>query len=727
MNKFPFYKQHDRKDCGPTCLRMIAKHYGKSYSLQYIREKSSITREGVSLLGISYAAEKLGFRTVGAKLNFDQLEEIILPCIVHWQFKHFVVVYKIKKNTVYVADPSFGLLTHSVDDFINFWTGNNSKDAFGRALLLEPMPRFYQLEEDTPKIGLSFFGGYFTPYRRYYFQLFLGLLTGMIFSLIFPFLTQAVVDVGINTQNINFVNVILLAQATLALSSTILSFVRSWIFLHISTRINVSIISDYLTKLMSLPISFFETKMIGDIIQRIGDNSTIYSFISGTTLNTVFSFLNLIVFSLIMAYYSMKILIIFFIFSILYGGWVILFMKKRKEFNFKMFEKNSQRQTSIIQMINGIRDIKLFNFETQKRWEWESIQAQSFAINIKQMKLNQIQQVGGFFLDQTKNIFISYLAAKSVISGEMTLGMMLSMQYILGQLNAPISQFIGLINSYQDARISLERLEDVYLRKDEQETSNNNTTELLSKNESIALENLSFGYENIASRYVIKDLSLIIPEGKITAIVGYSGSGKTTILKLLLRFYEPSEGKIKVGDFDMKSVDVKAWRDKCGVVLQDGYLFADTIASNIAMGDDDITLEKLEYAAKIANIDEYINSLALGYNTILGTEGTGISQGQRQRILIARAIYKDPKYIFFDEATNSLDTNNEKKIVENLDSFFKGRTVVVIAHRLSTVKNADQIVVLDKGGIIEKGSHTELIRNKGSYYELVKNQLDLDA
>jgi ATP-binding cassette, subfamily B, bacterial len=727
MGKFPFYKQHDLKDCGPTCLRMIAKFYGKTYSLQNIRDKSVLTREGVSMLGISRAAEQLGFRTMGARLTFDQLNKVPLPCIAHWRTDHFVVVYKIQNKKIHVADPNFNLVTYDMPHFVEGWAQNKSETPKGGVLLLQPTPTFYDLEEDKKSFGLGFFLRYFTPYKRYYGQLILGLFAGLVFSLIFPFLTQAIVDVGINNQNIGFVNLILIAQATLALSSTVLGFVRSWIFLHMSTRINVAIVSDYLAKLMRLPLSFFENKMIGDILQRINDNARIYAFFSNKTLDTLFSLFNLVIFAAIMAYYSLKILAVFVFFSILYAVWVVLFMKKRREFDFKLFERSTERQTSTIQMINGIRDIKLFNFEMQKLWEWERIQAQSFKINIQQMKLEQYQEAGAFFIDQCKNIFISYLAAKAVISGDISLGMMLAMQYILGQLNAPISQFIGFINSFQDARISLDRLREVHVTEAEDTPNEYGKATFYPKNGQIQLENLSFGYDGALSQYVLHNLNLSIPEGKVTAIVGNSGSGKTTLMKLLLNFYKPNEGRIRVGGIDLKNFDSHTWRDKCGVVLQDGYLFPSSIGSNIAMSDADVTYEKLEYAATMASINDHIADLPLGYNTKIGADGMGLSQGQKQRILIARAIYKNPEYLFFDEATNSLDSNNEKAIVENLNQFFQGRTVVVIAHRLSTVKNADQIIVLDKGKVLESGTHAELVERKTAYYQLVKNQLELDG
>lgn len=725
MPNFPFYKQLDSKDCGPTCIRIIANHYGRSFSTESIRKLTFMTREGVSLLAISNSAEALGFRTLGSKINFDQLKECQLPLIAHWRQKHFVVVYKITNNKVYVSDPAFGLITYKTTDFLEGWLSKKNDEKIGVVLLMEPTPKFYEAIETEKKISFSFFLNYLRPFKSFYFQLFLGMFVGLLFSLITPFLTQSIVDIGINNQNIGFIQMVMIAQVMLAISSTVLGFVRSWIFLHMGSRMSIAIISDYLIKLLKLPVAFFETKTIGDIMQRIGDHSRIQGFISSTTLSTIFSFINFIVFGAIMAYYNLKILLFFLLGSSVYATWVALFLKKRKEFDYKLFEQNSARQTTMVQLISGIRDIKLHNFEKQKRWEWERLQAKGFKISIKQMILSQYQQVGGFFIQQAQSITISYISAKAVIDGEMTFGMMLSMQYILGQISAPISQFIGLLNTYQDAKISFERISEVHDNKDEE---NNNISKILSlpDDRTIKLENLNFSYEGIHGKKVLDNIDLTIPEKKITAVVGASGSGKTTLLKLLLRFYDTYEGKMKVGNYNLKNISHQFWREHCGAVMQDGFIFSDTIAANICIGDEDVDVNKLDYAAQMANIIDFINELPLGYDTKIGTDGVGISQGQRQRILIARAVYKNPVYLFFDEATNSLDTNNERVIVDNLSKVFEGKTVLIIAHRLSTVKNADQIVVMDSGKIVEVGTHKELVETKGKYFDLVKNQLELE-
>ncbi|MBO9564884.1 MAG: peptidase domain-containing ABC transporter [Niastella sp.] len=722
MFSFPFYKQLDRMDCGPTCLRMICKYYGKVFPLETLKRRCYTSRTGVSLWNLSNGATDMGFRTLYARVSFEELQDAQMPCIVHWDRHHFIVVYKIKKNKVIVGDPSIGILTYQVDEFMKKWSNH---EQLGIVLLLEPTPAFFMNEEEKGKyIGFRFFFHYLLPFKKYYFQLFLAMVTGFGFSLILPFLTQSVIDIGISNKNIGFINLVLMAQLAFSISGTVMRFVQSWIFLHMGARINIAIVSDYLIKLLKLPMSFFESRMTGDLMQRISDHSRVNAFVSSNTLSLLFSFVNLFVFSFIMCYYSVKILLIFVFFSIIYALWVLVFLKKRKEFDYKFFERSSLRQTNLIQLLHGIRDIKLHNYEDQKRWEWERIQTQTFKISLKQLVISQYQQGGAFFIETTKGILISYLSARAVIDGQMTMGMMMSMQYILAQIGAPISHFTGLINSYQDAKISLERIGEIHMvenegKKDEFALGG------LPASKNLAFDKVSFSYSGAPDQLVLKNVSFKIPEGKVTAIVGESGSGKTTILKLLLKFYPPTKGRILVGSIDLESINHRAWRGDCGAVLQDGFIFSDTLAENIALGDADISLDKLEHAAGIANIDAFIKELPYAYNSKIGTDGIGLSQGQKQRILISRAIYKDPTFIFFDEATNSLDAKNEGEILDKLDSFFRKKTVVVVAHRLSTIRNADQIIVLDNGEVAEIGNHSTLMANRSIYYNLIKKQTEI--
>ncbi|MEA5045368.1 peptidase domain-containing ABC transporter [Petrimonas sulfuriphila] len=733
LNLFTTYTQLDAMDCGPTCLRMIAKHYGRHYSLETLRQYSFITREGVSMLGISDAAEHIGFRTSGVMISFEQLvKDAPLPCIVHWKQNHFVVVHNIKKDKkaghrIYVADPALGLVTYDEVDFKKCWySTKKDEEEKGTALLLEPGPEFFDREDEKENRNrsLRYFLRYLAPYKSQLVQLVLGMLVVSILQLIFPFLTQSLVDVGIRDGNLGFITLILIAQLVIFVARLSVEFIRSWILLHMNTRINIALISDFLAKLMKMPLRYFDTKMTGDIMQRIGDHGRIETFLTGNSISTLFSFVNFFVFAFVLAYYNLIILGIFLAGNALYVAWILFFMKYRRELDHKRFAQSAGEQSNIIQLITGMQEIKLNNCEKQKRWQWERIQVKLFKIGIKGLVLGQLQQVGSVFFSQTTNIIVSFIAAKAVVEGQMTLGMMMALTYIIGQLSAPVEQFIGFARSFQDAQISLERLNEVHGKEDEEETIENKLTVLPDKRD-ISIENLSFSYDGADRDYVLDNINLTIPQEKVTAIVGASGSGKTTLIKLLLGFYEPNKGTIKVGETPLSIINPHLWRSKSGSVMQDGFIFSDTIAQNIGVGNDYVDIEKLRHAVTVANIRDFIDSLPLGYNTKIGMEGSGISQGQRQRILIARAVYKNPEFIFLDEATNALDANNEKEIMKHLQEFYKGKTVVVVAHRLSTVRNADKIVVLDQGKVAEEGAHQELTALRGKYYELVKNQLEL--
>ncbi|WP_430973483.1 peptidase domain-containing ABC transporter [Sunxiuqinia rutila] len=727
MPRFPHYKQPDAMDCGPTCLRMIAKFYGRNFNLNYLREQSHISREGVSLLGVSDAAEAIGMRSLGTKVTYAQLvKDVPKPCIVHWDQNHFVVVYQVKKGKVYVADPAFGLVKYNEQEFKKHWLATvTAGEEKGICLMLQPTPAFYdQDDESDDRTGFAFLWRYVRPHRRLVGQLLIGFLAASIIQLIFPFLTQSIVDVGINNQDISFIYLVLAAQMMLFVGKMSVDFIRSWILLHVSTRINISIISDFLIKLMKLPIGFFDTKMIGDLMQRIQDHRRIERFLTTQTLSVLFSLFNLVIFGVVLAIYSWQILAVFVVGSVLYMGWVYLFMQRRRQLDYKKFAQLSENQSMLIQLINGMPEIKLNNYEKQKRWEWERIQARLFRVNVQNLSVDQYQQAGSVFINETKNIIITVLAAMAVLNGQMTLGMMLAVQYIIGQLNAPLSELISFMHLAQDAKISLERLGEIHNKEDEEKKGDPRINTMPAER-SIVISDLVFQYEGPHSPKVLNRIGLTIPEKKLTAIVGTSGSGKTTLVKLLLGFYPPVSGAIRVGDTDLKNFSQQWWRTKVGAVMQDGFIFSDTIVNNIVVGDERVDKEKLLFAVKTANIQDFVEGLPLGYNTRIGQDGHGLSQGQKQRILIARVVYKNPEYLFFDEATNALDANNEKVIMENLDQVYEGKTVVVVAHRLSTVKNADQIVVLDRGEIVEVGNHNELTARKGAYYNLVKNQLEL--
>jgi hypothetical protein len=731
--KFYHYSQFDGMDCGPTCLRMVAKYYGKSYSLQTLRERSFITREGVSMLGISDAAESIGFKTMGVKITFEQLiSDVQLPCILHWNQNHFVVCYKINRHRngnvdVFVADPASRKLPYSKEEFLKCWLSKkeNSKD-MGLALLLQPGVEFYEVDDEksSTKHDLLYFVKYLLPYKSQIVQLFIGMILGSGLQMIFPFLTQSLVDVGIRDGNLSFITLILIAQLVIFISQLAVGFIRSWIVLHINARVDISLISDFLMKLMKLPLHYFDTKKTGDIMQRIGDHGRIKSFLMGSSINIIFSVFNFILFAGILGYYHWMILAIFLFGNTLYGIWILLFMKYRRALDIKRFNQSANEQSKIIQLIQGMQEIKLNNCEKQKRWEWERIQVKLFKISIKGLTIGQMQQVGSVFFTQSTNIIISFLAAKAVVDGQMTLGMMMSLTYIIGQVSAPIGEFIGFAQAYQDAKISLERLNEIHRRRDE-EFHITSKLNRLPEVKDISVENVFFSYSGANRDYALEGVSLKIPANKVTAIVGASGSGKTTLVKLIQGFYVPNNGNIKIGETPLKMINPHLWRSKTGSVMQESFIFSDTIAKNIAISTDDIDMDRLRHAAQMANIEDFINSLPMGYDTKIGMEGCGISQGQRQRILIARAIYKNPEFIFLDEATNSLDANNETMIMKNLHQFYKGKTVLIVAHRLSTVRDADNIIVLDKGNIAEQGTHDELTKKQGSYYTLVKNQLEL--
>jgi len=728
LKKFTNYRQADHKDCGPTCLKIIAKHYGKTINIQELRDISETTREGSNLLFLSDAAEKIGFRTLGVKLNLNKLGEVPLPCVLHWNKNHYVVLYKIKKNTYYVSDPAFGLLEYNKQDFLKLWIGNNADENTeeGIALLVDPTPKFFQSEfdkEDNKGLGFRLLLQYVLRYKSFLTQLSIGLLASSLLQLIFPFLTQSIVDVGIQNQNIHFVYLILFAQLFLFAGKTGLELIRSWILLHLSTRINISLISDFFIKLMNLPISFFDVRMTGDIMQRINDHRRIEKILTTSSLNVLFSVINMFVMGAVLAYFNLQIFLVFFAGSILYFGWITLFLKRREVLDYKRFAEVSQEQSKVIELINGMQEIKLHNAEKQKRWGWEYVQARLFRVSIKGLVLEQTQTIGSSVINELKNIFIIFLSAKLVIDGSITLGMMLAISSIVGSLNGPVTQLIEFVRELQDAKISLARLSEIHEKEDETEQEIHQTNDVPYDSD-IEIKNVSYRYLG-SDIPVLKNLNLVIPANKITAIVGVSGSGKTTLMKLLLKFYEPDKGDITIGNAQLSNISQKGWRSNIGAVMQEGFIFTDTIANNIAIGVDKINKERLIYAADVANIKEYISGLPLGYNTKIGAEGVGMSTGQKQRLLIARAVYKNPEILFFDEATSALDANNEKEIMEKLGIFFKNKTVVVIAHRLSTVMNADQIVVLDKGKIIEIGNHETLVEQKGSYFELVKNQLHL--
>lgn len=734
---FPFSPQLDRMDCGPACLQMISKYYGKSLDLDHLRRISFLNKDGVSLLNLSEAAEKIGFKTLRVQIPFEKLiHNCPLPCILHWKQDHFIILYKIKlkgeKFLFSIADPAHGLITIDKETFLTSWI--SSSEDKGVALILTPNQEFFtdpNLQSKKEKNSFSFLLQYLRPYTKLITLLVSAILVGSLISLFFPLLTQILVDSAIGSKDYNLVVLILLSQLLLFLGDLAMQAVKTWLLLNVNTRLSISIISDFLAKMMKLPLSFFELKSTGDITQRVQDHHLIDSFLTGTALNTVFSIINLFVVSLILLFYNGIIFLIFLALSVVSVFWITLFLKARKRLDYQRFLISSSSQDALYEIIFGIQEIKLNGGELTKRWEWERIQNKQFRLNIKGLALAQYQRIGFLFINQLKNIIISFVAATQTIDGLLTLGMMLSISYITGLANSPLEQLIEFFRSGQDASLSVARLKEVHNSHEEDQSRNDTGNSGPAPNYQgqggIQVANLSFQYGGPKSPFVLRNINLHIPENKTTAIVGASGSGKTTLLKLLLKFYDVEHGTIIVDGVNLKDMSAHRWRKECGVVMQDGYIFSDSIARNIALDGESITESSMLRAVKISNIQEHIDSLPLGFNTRLSANGGSLSEGQRQRILISRAVYKSAKYLFFDEATSSLDANNERIVTNQLDSFLKGRTSVIIAHRLSTVKNADQIVVLERGTIVEVGTHETLVRKKGYYFELIKNQLELGA
>ncbi len=732
-----FISQHDQMDCGPTCLCMIANSYNKPYSIQYLRKKSFITREGVSVLGISEAANHIGFDSLTAQLKTEVLLKTFNntnPCILYWNQRHFVVLFKIsssiftKQKLFHIADPKHGKIKLTKEKFEKSWLSDDDK---GVALFLNPTEKFYLKEPPKKdKLTINYLFKYLKPYRKQITYMFFLLLLGSGLALILPFLTEALIDKGVNAKNLHLIFIILLAQLGIFIGSITIQIFRNWLMLYVGTHLSITIISNFLKKMLQLPIKFFDTKLIGDFNQRIQDNERIEDFLTSQSLTTLFSIITFSVFFGVLWYYDYKILLVYLILTVLSVVWSFYWLKKRKILDYYSFQQRSESQESIYEILNGVTEMKLNQFEDFKRNEWEQIQQKLFKLNIRVLKLDQIQLSGFEFLNQLKNILVTFLAATYVVQGHMTLGALLSVSYIIGQMNSPVNQLVNFFRSLQDAKLSLERLNEVQnQRAEEQENQKIVATETNFQNngieKGIRLQNLSFQYEGPKSPYVLKNVNTLIPKGKITAIVGASGSGKTTLMKLLLRFYNPIQGEIRYNHDNILDLSPKSIRENSGVVMQDGYIFSDTIKRNIVTGDTEIDKNRLKQAVKIANIENFIESLPLKYNSKIGAAGNGLSGGQKQRILIARAVYKNPHYVFFDEATSALDAENEKVIHDNLQNFFKNRTVIIIAHRLSTVKNADKIIVLKNGEVIEEGSHRDLVFEQGSYYHLVKNQLEL--
>lgn len=730
IRSFPFYQQHDAMDCGAACLKMIAKHYGRHYSMEKLRGLTYLGKEGVSLLGISDAAEEIGLQTLAVQTTYDQLVSVIpLPCIAHWNdAEHFVVIFRANKNYVWIADPEEGIFKLTRAEFMQHWADSVTKDGQqqGVLLLLQVTPEFYHLEGDKiEKSGFRYVLSYFGQYKGLLRQLGLGVLLSVVIQFFLPFLIQAVVDTGIGNLDVNFIALILVCQLLLFVTQIFVEYFRSWILLHLSARVNITLVSDYLFKLTKLPIGYFEKRQSGDLLQRINDHERVQRFMSSTSLSAIFSFLNYFVFGAILFMWNKPIFLVFLAGTSLYIGWVLFFARRKREVDYRYFDEASENQSNLIELVTGMQDIKLYNAEKSKRWSWERIQSRLFRISLSAMRLQQYQRIGARFFNETKNVLIIFFAVMAVKDSFMSTGTLVAIIYILGTLNSQINTLIEFLVAYQESNISLERIGETHRLKDEEKVGEK--ISLLPEASDLIMENVYFQYSGPHSPMILKGVNIKIPKGKITAIVGRSGSGKSTLMKLLLNFYQPTEGIVRVGDVNMANLSQKVWRSKCGVVMQDGFLFSDTIAKNIALGEEIIDSKRLLRSVRMANIQSFVEALPLAYNTRIGPSGLGLSEGQKQRLLIARAIYKNPDYLFFDEATTALDAFSEMVVMENLEDFFYNKTVVIIAHRLSTVRNADHIIVLEDGEVVEQGVHDDLTFRRGAYFQLVRNQLELGA
>lgn len=721
-----FQQQHDIKDCGAACLTMIAQYHGQKYSFNEIKKLVPLKKTGVSLKGIQVGANYIGLDSMPIECAVNELSNRMCPCILHWNQKHFVVLYKVidkhTKHTYVIADPNHGIIRLNDIKFVSHWCSNNNK---GIALLLSPTDAFFeQLPQPDRNSSLSDLLSFARPHKKLLLHLLLCMLIGCVLSLIFPFLTQSLIDYGVNNHSVSIVTKILLAEIFVFAGSMFANILRNWIVLYIGARINITIISNFILKLISLPISFFSLKQKGDLYQRIQDHNKIEEFLSNQSLSALFSVFSFVAYSLVLLHYNLTLLATYYGISTFAIIWSSYFFKYTECLDYTYFNIRSKSNDIVMEIIDGMQEVKLNALEEYETEKWEKNQLELFKANNHALRIEQLQLQGYQFINQLKNIIIIYLSAKGVIAENITLGTMLSISYIIGQLDAPLQDIIITLRSWQSAKISMERLLEIQKEQPEERSSD---IKMLNYNERVApicLKNMSFRYD-IDSPFALSNICLNIPYGKTTAIVGASGSGKTTLIKLILKFYKPTSGQILINNIDAVNISAKKWRAQCGIVMQDGFIFSDTIAQNIAC-ESTIDYNKLNEVVDLAQIRDYIESLPLRFNTIIGATGKELSGGQKQRILIARALYKNPNFVFLDEATSSLDSNNERRVYQNFQRFFKTKTVVVAAHRLSTVKNANQIVVLSHGKIVETGTHDELIRNKSTYYNLVREQLELN-
>ncbi len=725
FNRFPLYIQSESKDCGPSCLKIIARYYGNNVDIEYLRKVSETTRSGTSLTGLIRAAKKIGFKAVASKESFSILKkEVPLPVIAHWNQDHFVVVYEITNDKVYVSDPELGKVKYTHSDFMDKWL-ENDENGEGILLLLNfNVNENFQLPKEAveKKVDISFISSHLKNYKKSFIRISVLVFIASILELAFPYLTQQIIDRGVQFKDVNFIFLSAASYILIFIGYKAANIIRNWVVIKLSMRFNIQLISNFIKKLTLLPIAYYDSKITGDIFQRISDHEFLEKFFTSNSIGALFSILNILIFSGLFLWYNDNIFLIFLVGTIIHIAWIFLFFSKRKVLDFKFFSIKSKENNKIIELIHGMQDIKLNGYEEPKKKEWEEIRTSLYKRDMESMKVEQFQLDGASFIKEIKNISIIIMSSLLVVNNKLSFGTLLAISYIIGHLNAPIEKLVSFLNNIQDLRLGFRRILEIHNKDIEGEGKS------LVKNfkmGDVTINNVDFKYQG-TSENVLNNISFSIPFKKTTAIVGASGSGKTTLLKLLLKFYEVNSGSIKVNGLNINDLDYNSWRNKCGVIMQESYIFNDSIENNIILAQES-NFEKMKQACLVCNIHGFIQGLPLGYQTKIGNEGVEISSGQKQRILMARAIYKNPEFLLFDEATSALDAQNEKEISKKLESVFKNRTVLLIAHRLSTIKNADNIIVLsNNGNIVEMGPHMELIKNKGHYHQLIKNQLELN-
>lgn len=733
--KYRVIMQHDSMQCGAACLLSVCHFYGRSgMSLEQMTEMCGVGRDGVSIYDLNKAARRLGFETLCAKLTLSDLLDITLPCILFWNASHFVVLFEARGGRYVIGDPALGVVERSEAEVSQAWLAADDDDGVLRGVVLGLSPtddfscggdcgvQSLSLRKSLPSLWT-----YVRPHRWCIAQLAAGLAFGCVVQLILPFLSQAVVDVGVGLRDVGSLWTLVIAQMALMLGRAAAGFVRSWILLRIGTRVNIAMVSDFLAKLMRLPMTFFDKKLTGDILQRMGDYSRVRDFFTSQALDALFALSSVAVFAFVLGCYSLRLFAVFLVGSLAHAAWLSFFMRRRRVLDYELFRRQALCSNKTLECVSSLHEVKLQGCGARRRAEWEASQEALVSTQAQSLALSQRQEAGSVVIAEGKNIVMTLCSATAVMSGDMTMGMMLATQFIAGQLVSPIERLTRFAYAAQDVRVSLERILSVSRMPDEDDGRNASPVDV-DWRLGVEFRHVSFAYSpSECGHPAVDDVSLYFPSGKVTAIVGASGSGKSTLIKLLLGFFEPQEGDVSVGGVELSSLPMEWWRGQCGIVMQDGVIFSDSVARNIAMADDEPDMRRVREAARLACADGFISDLHAAFETKIGAEGQQLSKGQAQRILLARAVYRNPSLLILDEATNSLDTVSERRIVDNLASFCAGRTTIVIAHRLSTVRNADNIIVMSGGRVVERGTHNELAKLHGYYYELIKNQLDIDS